>query len=274
MKLGYTLIFLIITLISGWLFIDKEERPLTFMATTTTRDAGLLNILIPALEKDTGLEINVVAFGTSKVLRSAMDGNADVILVHDPINEKLFMKAGYGKKRLSIMRNDFIIVGPREDPAGVANASSAVTAFENIFNARSIFVSRSDESGTHNAERRLWKAANNDPVEIDTKHYIATGSGMGSTLNVAVEKSAYVLTDRATWVTFQNKGELAILFENDPLLDNIYSLISISPDKHPHISAQKQTVILKWFKSTQFHNIIANYKAQGRPLFTPIYIAP
>ena len=269
MKFRYIFIVLIIGF-GGFLLLQEPKVPVTFMATTTTRDAGLLDIIIPELEKDTGLDINVVAFGTSKVLRSAADGNADIILVHDPINEKLFIEAGYGTERLSIMQNSFVIVGPPEDPAGVASATSANVAFQNIFNTRSSFVSRGDQSGTHNAEQRIWKKSKIDPTSMSGENYILTGSGMGRTLNIAVEKSAYVFTDRATWLTFKNKGDLILLFEDDPLLENVYSIVTVNPDKHTHISAQNQTLMLDWFKSVKLQKLLNDYKALGKPLFKPI----
>lgn len=240
------------------------------MATTTTQDSGLLGVIIPELEKDTGLKINVVAFGTGKVLRSAMDGNADLILVHDPTSEQEFMDQGYGTKRIPIMRNDFVIVGPASDPAGVNGSVSAPQAFLAIFKTNSLFVSRGDESGTHKAELRIWQQSNAGPEQFASANYMPTGAGMGRSLNIAVEKSAYILTDNATWQTFQNKGDLSVLFDNDIVLKNIYSIISVNADQHAHISAKKQKIVLNWFNSMKSRRLIKNYKISGQPLFSPL----
>jgi len=269
-KIKYLFICLIITLAGLFFVLKKGERPLTLMATTTTQDSGLLAVIIPELEKDTGLEINVVAFGTGKVLRSAVDGNADLILVHDPINEKIFMDQGYGSKRIPIMQNDFVIVGPSADPAGVKNSLSAALAFEAIFKSNSPFVSRGDESGTHNAELRIWQKSKIEPDQFGKDKYLPTGAGMGRSLNIAVEKSAYILTDNATWVTFQNKGDLLVLYKNDLLLNNIYSIISVNSDRYPHVSSEKQETILNWFSSIKSKRLIENYKISDQALFIPI----
>ena len=268
MKSNYIFIFFAFVLICAlFLTMRGNERPVTLMATTTTEDSGLLAILIPELEKDTGLKIQVVTFGTGKVLRSAMDGNADIILVHDPISELEFIKDGHGIDRLSIMQNDFVLVGPEADPAGVTNMESIQQSFDKIYTSGQIFVSRGDESGTHKAEKRIWQAAEINIQDFSSQSYIVTGTGMGRSLNIAVEKSAYILSDRASWITFQNKIDLKILTQNDPLLSNIYSVISVNPDRHSHISEQKQKLILNWFMSKKSKKLIENHKFQAKFLF-------
>ncbi|MBL4602177.1 MAG: substrate-binding domain-containing protein [Emcibacteraceae bacterium] len=269
-RIIYIPIVLMVLFLAAKFLLNGQDQPITFMATTTTRDSGLLAVLIPALEKDTGLDIQVVAFGTGKVLRSAMDGNADIIMVHDQISEKKFMDEGYGSERLPIMQNDFVIIGPITDPANIGGSNTAIQAFDRIVQSKTPFVSRGDDSGTHKAELRIWQATMTDPGKISAANYVQTGAGMGRTLNIAIEKSAYSLTDRATWVTFQNKGSSIILFAGDEILKNIYSIISVNPELHEHISRKNQNLILKWFKSDQSRQLILNFKMNGTPLYNPI----
>ncbi len=247
-----------------------KDRPIIFMATTTTQDSGLLSILIPELEKDTGLDIQTIAFGTGKVLRSAMEGNADVILVHDPENEITFMENGFGTERIAVMRNNFIIVGPESDPAKIVTSDNAANAFTKIVRSQQNFVSRGDESGTHNAEQKIWSKLNVDPLTLPAENYIQTGAGMGRTLNVAIEKAAYVLTDSATWATYENKGDHQILFEGDDLLINTYHLITVNAESHPHVSPASQNLILDWFQSNKAYTTINQFKHQGQTLYFPI----
>lgn len=250
-------------------FIRHDDTDLTLLATTTTQDSGILSHLVDAFEKESGLKLKTIAYGTGKVLRSAMDGNADVILVHDPLNEIAFMKEGFGKERISIMRNDFIIVGPSNDPAAVKLSNSASDAFKRI-GTMSIFVSRGDESGTHNAEKRIWEKLSIDQEKFEPESYITTGSGMGRTLGIAVEKNAYSLTDRATWLSYKNKGNLDILFENDNDFKNIYSVVSVNPKLFSHISSDNQNAFMKWIKSDQARKTIQNFEINNINPFNPI----
>lgn len=247
--------------------VNDDDNTIRMMATTTTRDSGLLPHLISELEKDTGLSVSVVAFGTGKVLRSAMDGNADIILVHDAVAEEEFMKAGYGIERYPLMQNDFVIVGQADDPANIHSSSSAAEAFKRIISSGSKFVSRGDESGTHKAEMRILESAKINLRTLSTDQYIITGSGMGRTLSIASEKSAYILTDHATWVSFKNKGNLKILFNNDPLLKNIYSVITVNAALFDHISIEKQALTINWFKSTKAAKTINNFYISEKPAF-------
>ena len=260
----------VIACIVVFLFVNKNERPITLMATTTTEDSGLLSVIIPQLEKDTDLNIQVVTFGTGKVLRSAKDGNADVILVHDPQSEKEFLSEGYAKERLEVMRNDFILVGPHSNPAMISPDETITSAFKKISEKKAIFVSRGDESGTHKAEQRIWNATDLNIFDFSQANYIVTGAGMGSSLNIAVEKPAYILTDRATWLTFKNQGDLTILNQNGELLSNVYSVLSVNSQLHPHISEEKQTRIINWFKSEKSKSIIRDFKLFNQPLFEPV----
>lgn len=263
-------LLMVAALTFGFFLLPKDDPTITLMATTTTRDSGLLDHLIPELEKDTGLKLRVIAFSTGKVLRSAREGNADIILVHDPIAEKAFMKEGYGSERVEVMQNDFVIVGPDSDPANVQFSTSATQAFKNIASSNAPFVSRGDESGTHKAELRIFNAAGIENNRFASERFIITGAGMGRSLNIASEKSAYILTDRATWLTFQNKTNLKILYRGNKLLENIYSIITVSHYIHSHISADTQKIILNWFNSPRAKNMIKNFKYEERILFTPL----
>ncbi|MCC3862131.1 substrate-binding domain-containing protein [Pseudemcibacter aquimaris] len=270
MKLKTIFMIAVIAVLSIWALKPSDQYQMTLMATTTTQDSGLLDILIPAMEKDTGLKIKVIAFGTGKVLRSAMDGNADIIFVHDPVAEKQFMDNGYGKIRIPFIQNDFIIVGPADDPANVAKSKSASEAFTAIQKSQIPFVSRGDESGTHNAELRIWETAGLNIEDFTNEKYVITGSGMGRTLGVATEKNGYVLTDKATWLSYQNKEGLMILFEQDPLLENIYSFISVNPNLFDHISDENQQIIMNWITSPAALNTIKHFKISGIQPFLPI----
>lgn len=249
----------IITGLLLFMFAKKSDHDLTLMATTTTQDSGILSHIVDAFEKDSGLKIKVIAYGTGKVLRAAKDGNADIILVHDPLNEDIFMKGGFGKERISIMQNDFVIIGPNTDPAGVKMSNSARDAFKKIA-SKSTFVSRGDDSGTHNAEKRIWGKIPIYQVRTDPNNYIITGSGMGRTLGIAVEKEAYALTDRATWLSYKNKGKLSVLFENESDLENIYSVISVNPLLFDHISLKNQDIFMQWIKSQEARETIQNFQ--------------
>lgn len=242
-----------------FMFAKQGDNDLTLMATTTTQDSGILSHIVDAFEKDSGLKVKVIAYGTGKVLRSAMDGNADVILVHDPHNEDIFMKGGFGKERISIMQNDFVIIGPNTDPAEVKMSNSARDAFKKI-TSKSIFISRGDDSGTHNAEKRIWGKIPLYQGRTDPNNYIITGSGMGRTLGIAIEKEAYTLTDKATWLSYKNKGQLTILYENDNDFENIYSVISVNPLLFDHISSKHQDIFIKWIKSKEARETIQNFQ--------------
>lgn len=254
---------------ASFLLNEREDKYLTLMATTTTQDSGILSVIIDAFEKDNGINVQTIAYGTGKVLRSAMDGNADIILVHDPLNEVNFINNGYGTERIPIMQNDFIIVGPKSDPAKIKVSGSAAHAFEKIANS-SIFISRGDESGTHNAEKRIWKMTSINPSQLSLASYIVTGSGMGRTLSIAVEKQAYVLTDKATWLSYKNKGYHSILYKNDPNFQNIYSVISVNPDLFKHIPFENQKLFMDWVKSPRVTKIIQNFTISSEKPFIPL----
>ncbi len=263
---GFTILVLALLLIGR----GTGDRTVIFMATTTTQDSGLLGVLIPELENDTGLKIQTIAFGTGSVLRAAREGNADVILVHDPQNELIFMNEGYGTERIAVMQNNFVVVGPANDPANISESEHIQDAFLRIAESNAPFVSRADQSGTHNAEMRVWASVELNPQIEAVENYLETGTGMGRTLNVAVEKSAYVLTDSATWITYDNKGDHKVLFSGDEMLSNIYHLITVNAESHPHISAESQKMIVDWFKSDKMTVILDQFSHQGQTLYFPV----
>ena len=252
-----------------FIVFKRDDHSLTLMATTTTQDSGFLSLFVERFEQDSGKNVKVIAYGTGKVLRSAKDGNADIILVHDPLNEAAFIKSGFGKERIPIMRNDFIIIGPTHDPAKIQSSLSAIDAFDRIA-ATSLFVSRGDESGTHNAEKRIWEKTTTSQNQLAPEKYIVTGSGMGRTLGIAIEKDAYTLTDKATWLSYNNKGNLSILYENDPYFENIYSVISVNPNLFDHISLENQTIFMNWLKSNQAKNTIQNFEISDEKPYLPL----
>jgi len=234
--------------------------------TTSALNSGLLEKLIPAFETDTGYTVNIEAFGTGRALRSARDGNADIIIVHSPVAELKFMHAEYGLARLPLMKNEFILAGPKEDPAGVETTSNIISAFKAIAEKQARFISRGDDSGTHNKELEIWHKSIIVPYG---KWYIEYGHGMGKTLDFADQMNAYVLVDRGTWLAMRNQLRLAQLFEGDELLDNPYHIISINPDKHPSVNKQGAQRFIEWMTSMHGQDIIKNFTIDGELLFTP-----
>ncbi|MDH3659272.1 MAG: substrate-binding domain-containing protein [Alphaproteobacteria bacterium] len=257
-----------------------SQAPLFLGVTTSVENSGLLAHLIDAFKAKHDGQIRAVTAGSGSVLNLAARGDVDVILVHAPEDEEDFINAGYGVDRRPVMRNRFVIVGPKADPAGVREADDAVAAFTAIAEHRALFLSRGDESGTHKAELRLWRAADVDLADVEPGDgavgwYRESGSGQGATLNIAVNTGAYVLTDEATWATFGNPGDLETLFASDkPLLDNVYSVIRVNPERHPGLNAEGALILAGWLTSKAGQAAIENFKAggkaAGRMLFRPI----
>ncbi|MBZ2169818.1 substrate-binding domain-containing protein [Marinobacter sp. F4216] len=242
---------------------------LIVQSTTSTKNSGLYDYLLPLLKKDTGIQANVVAVGTGQAIKNAMRCDGDVLLVHAKSAEEEFVAQGYGEYRRDLMYNDFVIVGPGSDPAGIASASNAVEALGRIKAAGAKFASRGDDSGTHKKERALWEKASIDPDAGSGQWYLETGSGMGATLNTGVGLTAYVLTDRATWITFANKQDAVILFEGDPALFNQYGIIPVSADKCPKVKQDAARVFTEWLLSATGQAAIAAYEVDGKQLFFP-----
>lgn len=238
-------------------------------STTSTQNSGLYEYLLPIFEAETGIEVRVVAVGTGQAIRNAINGDADVLLVHAKAAEEKFVADGWGVSRADLMYNDFVIVGPADDPAGVAGMTDVIAALNEIAGTRSIFASRGDDSGTHKAEMRLWRETGVDADAASGTWYRETGSGMGATLNVGIGMRAYVLTDRATWIAFSNKQDHRILVEGDPKLFNQYGIIPVNPARHPHVKAEEAQRFVDWMLSDVGQAAIADYKVDGQQLFFP-----
>ncbi len=237
-------------------------------STTSTDNSGLFDYLLPIFEARTGIKVHVVARGTGQAVRIAKDGDADILLVHHRRSEQELIAAGYALARHEVMYNDFVIVGPRGDPARIDGLRDAVAALGRIAAARATFASRGDESGTHKAELALWRAAG---IEVDAAGawYRETGSGMGATLNIAAGMSAYALVDRATWLAFRNKADLAILAAGDPRLRNQYAVLAVNPARHPHVRAAAAQTFVEWVTGPIGQAAIADFTIDGEQLFHP-----
>ena len=238
-------------------------------STTSTQNSGLFEHILPLFTKKTGIEVRVVAVGTGQALKNAQKGDGDVVLVHSQPDEEKFVADGWGVKRYPVMYNDFIIVGPAADPAKIAGMKQAPEALKKIAEAQTPFASRADDSGTHKAELKLWHEAGVDPKASSGSWYLETGSGMGATLNIAVGKQAYALTDRGTWLAFANKGDFKVMVEGDNKLFNQYGVILVNPAKHPNVKAEQGQAFIDWLTGPEGQAAIANYKIDGQQLFFP-----
>lgn len=239
-------------------------------STTSTENSGLLGDLLPRFRAASGIEVRVVAQGTGQAIRLASKGDADVLLVHDRVREDKFVADGFGVARHDVMYNDFVIVGPAADPAGIAGGSDATSAFLRIAQANALFASRGDESGTHAAELRIWKAAGIEPTRASGQWYRETGSGMGATLNTAKGLGAYALTDRGTWLSFRNQGDLVIHVQGDPPLFNPYGLIQVNPKQFPHLKGDAAKAFVDWMLSPVGQAAIAAFRVNDQQLFFPM----
>lgn len=236
--------------------------------TTSTQDSGLLDALVPIFEQESGYTVKTVAVGTGQALKMGEEGNADILLVHSPKAEEAFMQAGFGLERHLVMHNDFVLVGPATDPAGIRNAASTTQALIQIANAAAPFVSRGDDSGTHKMERSLWEAAGSPPLG---GWYIESGQGMGATLRIASEKQAYTLTDRATYLANRATLQLEVLLEGDPSLLNIYHVIVVNPEKWPQVNLSGARAFVEFLLAPETQALIGQFGVSdyGQPLFYP-----
>ncbi len=242
---------------------------IVLQSTTSTRNSGLYGHLLPLIEEETGVRVRVVAVGTGQALANARNCDGDVLLVHAREAEEAFVAEGHGVERFDLMYNDFVIVGPARDPAGIGDAESAAEALRRIASAGASFASRGDDSGTHKKETSLWRAAGVDPSGASGDWYLETGSGMGATLNVAVAKEAYALTDRATWTAFGNKMDFAVLVEGDGALHNQYGVIQVSPRRCPNVAAAEGRRVIEWLLSERGQRAIGEFLVGGKQLFFP-----
>jgi tungstate transport system substrate-binding protein len=245
------------------------SRSLILATTTSTEDSGLLQAILPVFEAQSGVKVDVIAVGTGQAITLGKDGNADVLLVHARAQEDAFMADGHGVRREDVMHNDFVILGPQSDPAGLKQATSAADAFAALAQARATFISRGDDSGTHSKEKAVWKAAG---IEPSGDWYISAGQGMGAVLTMADEQQAYTLSDRATYLARTLTGlDLAIVMEGDPVLDNPYGVIAVNPNKGPHIHAELGEQFIEWLISDETQALIGEFGVDefGAPLFVP-----
>lgn len=246
-----------------------QSTTITVASTTSTEQSGLFRHLLPAFEKDTGIQVKVVAVGTGQALDIGRRGDADVVFVHDPAAEEKFVAEGFGVDHRRVMYNDFVLVGPKSDPAGIAGGKDILDAMRKIAGAKAPFASRGDRSGTHAAELRYWNAAGVDVAAGKGQWYRETGSGMGPTLNTASGMNAYALTDRGTWLSFKNRGDLDILVQGDERLFNQYGAMLVNPQKHAQVKTDAGRSFIDWLVSGKGQQTIADYKLNGEQLFFP-----
>ena len=251
---------------SGETITEQSDRTIRLATTTSTDNSGLLAYLLPKFESKTGYKVHVIAVGTGKALRMGRDGDADVLLVHAPEAETEFVKAGYGERRYSVMYNDFVLVGPASNPANIKIDRGINEALHQIADHKSVFISRGDNSGTHKKELGLWQAEEVNPQE---KWYREVGQGMGKVLQMAAELDAYTLTDRGTWLAYQDKSPLKILNEGDPKLYNPYHIIAVNPQRFPSLNHQGANALISWITSTAGLSLIGEFTLNNTQLFKP-----
>lgn len=249
--------------------VQAQSTFIVVASTTSTEQSGLFKHLLPAFTKQTGIEVRVVALGTGQALDAARRGDADVVLVHDLAAEQRFVAEGFATRRFDVMYNDFVIVGPKGDPAQVGGLKDTLEALRRIERAQAPFVSRGDRSGTHAAELRHWKEAGVDLERARGPWYKETGSGMGPALNTASGMNAYLLTDRGTWLSFRNRGELQVLVEGDRRLFNPYGVMLVNPERHPHVKREAGQRFVDWLISAEGQRTIAGFRINGEQLFFP-----
>ncbi|HLY44655.1 MAG TPA: extracellular solute-binding protein [Stellaceae bacterium] len=246
-----------------------QDKSIVVASTTSTRDSGLFGHILPLFKAASGIEVKVVALGTGQALDTARRGDADVVFVHAKAAEEKFLAEGYGVKRYPVMYNDFVLIGPKSDPAGIKGEHDIVAALRTIKAKAVPFISRGDRSGTNMAELRLWQAAGIDIAKDEGPWYKAIGQGMGAALNTASAAEAYVLSDRGTWLSFKNKGDLAIVVQGDKRLFNQYGVMLVNPKKHPEVKTELGQQFIDWLISPAGQHAIAAYKINGEQLFYP-----
>jgi len=259
-------------LVFGSITAHAQEKFIIVASTTSTQDSGLFGHILPMFKAKTGIDVRVVAQGTGQALGTAKKGDADVVFVHDKVAEAKFVEEGFGVDRREVMYNDFVIVGPKADPAK-ATGKDVIAALKKVADAKAPFASRGDKSGTHAAELRYWTQAAVDPQTGKGTWYRETGSGMGPTLNTASAMNAYAFTDRGTWLSFKNRGELVVLVEGDTKLFNQYGIMLVNPAKHAHVKKDLGQQFIDWVTSAEGQAAIASYKVSGEQLFFPNYVA-
>jgi tungstate transport system substrate-binding protein len=248
---------------------SAQDKSIVVSSTTSTQDSGLFDYLLPIFKQKTGITVKVVAQGTGQALDTGRRGDSDVVFVHAKAQEEKFLAEGQGVKRFPVMYNDFVLIGPKNDPAGIKGMKDVAKAMQTLKDKKADFISRGDRSGTHSAELRLWKAAGVDIEKDKGPWYKAIGQGMGAALNTAKASEAYVLSDRGTWIHFKNKGDLQILVEGDKRMFNQYGVMLVNPAKHPNVKKELGQQFIDWLISPEGQKTIANYKINGEQLFYP-----
>ena len=269
MRLAKTKCILLIFLVSVFFNVHSKEF-IVLQSTTSARDSGFYDFILPKFDQTSGVEVRVVAVGTGQAIKNSRRCDADVLIAHHKESEERLILDGYGLYRKEFMYNDFVLVGPKSDPAGVEKARSIVTSLKLIKEKRNVFISRGDDSGTHKKEFSLWKMTGSVPNPKQHKWYYSVGQGMGGALNVAVNKDGYILSDRSTWESFKNKKNHKIVVENEPLLFNYYGVIPINPEKCPDAKRKKVEVFVKWLISDKTKKLIEKFKVNNKQLFFPI----
>lgn len=249
--------------------VSAQDKSIVVASTTSTQDSGLFGHILPLFKAKTGIEVKVIAQGTGQALDTARRGDADVVFVHAKAQEEKFVAEGHGVKRFDVMYNDFVLIGPKSDPAGVNGSKDIVEALKTIQGKAVPFVSRGDKSGTHSAELALWKQAGVDIAAAKGPWYREIGQGMGAALNTAGAMNAYVVSDRGTWLSFKNPGDLVIAVEGDKRLFNQYGVILVNPEKHPAVKKELGQSFIDWLTSPEGQGAIAVYKVNGKQLFFP-----
>lgn len=245
---------------------NKSDSLLRLATTTSTANSGLMDYLLPELTKDTGVEVQVIAVGTGKALRLGREGDVDVVLVHARNAEQAFIDGGFGVERFDVMYNDFVLIGPPEDPAQISSSGSVIEVLKKIHDSKSAFISRGDDSGTHKKELSLWQKTGYMP---QGDWYKSVGQGMGKVIQIANEMGAYTMADRGTWLAYQAKLNLALLYQGDPPLFNPYGIIAVSPQRHAHVNHEGADNLIKWITSEKGQRLIGEFTVKGERLFIP-----
>ncbi|MFL5096435.1 MAG: extracellular solute-binding protein [Xanthobacteraceae bacterium] len=275
MPTGRDLLIASLILLANVAAATAQDQSIVVASTTSTQDSGLFNHILPIFKARTGITVKVIAQGTGQALDTGRRGDADVVFVHARPQEEKFVVEGFGVKRFPVMYNDFVLIGPKSDPAGIGGTKDIVAALTTIKAKGAPFISRGDRSGTHAAELALWKLAGIDAAGADRgPWYKEIGQGMGAALNTAAAADAYVLSDRGTWISFKNRGDLAIAVAGDQRLFNQYGVILVNPTKHPHVKKDLGQAFIDWLTSPQGQGAIADYKIDGQQLFFPNATVP
>ncbi|MCZ8374106.1 MAG: extracellular solute-binding protein [Beijerinckiaceae bacterium] len=268
-RMGLGLALALALVVPAFAQAPASDRFITVSSTTSTTDSGLFTHLLPLFKAKTGIDVRVVSQGTGQALDTGRRGDADVVFVHARAQELKFVEEGFGVERKPVMYNDFVLIGPKTDPAGIKGGKDIVSALKAVQARGALFISRGDKSGTHSAELNLWKAAEINIDAVKGPWYREIGQGMGAALNMASAQNGYVLSDRATWLHFRNRGDLEVVVEGDRRLFNQYGVILVNPAKHPHVKKADGQVFIDWLVSPEGQKAISDYKINGASLFFP-----